>query len=190
MTENRVFGHTFSNLPQNILAATLEITLRAGITLPGNDSIALDYNNGTFSYGRLISDLVGSWGDNDIATLTLDLDNLPGSSTSILSSINDDHALDIYIQDDTGIDFARLTVVACSIPDEVEELLNKDLVIVVESEKDEVIDLEGEVKTVLVKEIGDAISLINLEIKDVEVGIGVGQSIDVEQVEPKFIRLS
>ncbi len=127
MTEDRVFGHTFSNLPENILAATLEVTLRAGITLPGNDSIALDYNNGIFSYGSMISDLVGSWNDNDIASLTLNLDNLPGSSTSILSSINADHALDIYIQDDTGIDFARLTVVACSIPDEVEELLNKDL---------------------------------------------------------------
>ncbi len=142
-------------MPENILAATLEVILRAGITLPGNDSIALDYNNGTFSYGRLISDLVGSWNDNDIVSLTLNLDNLPGSSTSILSSINADHALDIYIQDDTGIDFARLTVAACSIPDEVEELLNKDLVIVVESEKDEVVDVEGEVKTVLAKNIGN-----------------------------------
>ncbi len=50
--------------------------------------------------------------------------------------------------------------------------------------------MEGEVKTVLTKEIGNATSLINIEIKDVEVGVGVGQSIDVEQVEPKFIRLS
>ncbi|GIU71644.1 MAG: hypothetical protein KatS3mg003_1123 [Candidatus Nitrosocaldaceae archaeon] len=195
LTNNRVFGHTFSNLPDNIVAATLEMAFRAGTAETFNDSFALDFSNNTqFAYASSLANIHGgSWNDNDSTSIILDLANLPISGsypTDILASINEDHALDIYIQDDTGIDFARLTVTSCIIPDEVEELIDKDLAVVVESDLNKVISIEDEIRSVLAKQLDEtSMSIISIKIKDVEVGVGTGQSMDVEQIEPKFIRL-
>lgn len=195
LSNDKVFGHTFSNLPDNIVAATLEMAVRAGTELTFNDSFALDLRNNTqFAYGSTFANIHGgSWNDNDSTSIILDLANLPISGsypTDILSSINEDHALDIYIQDDTGIDFARLTVTSCIIPEEIEKLINKDLAVVVESNLNEVISIEDEIRSVLAKQLDErSMNIISIKIKDVETGVGTGQSIDVEQIEPKFIRL-
>ncbi|MCH8322843.1 MAG: hypothetical protein IIB64_07190 [Proteobacteria bacterium] len=116
---NRVFGHTFSDLPADITCATLEIGLKARPDLPSNDQLHLNFNqNGspTFAWGISIKDLPeanGTWENGQTAVTRLDLADLPpsGSGKTIISSINAGNLLDVYIQDDTAVDYIILTVV-------------------------------------------------------------------------------
>lgn len=125
---NNHFIHTFGNLPSNIIAAKLEIKMAATGSSPGNDALHLDFNGTKFAWGRYIGTggssttsgaeglLPTPWKFESEQTFTLDLAELPnedGSITCLLPSLNADRALDIYVQDDTMIDYARLTITVC-----------------------------------------------------------------------------
>lgn len=121
LMSNRVFGHTFTALPTGIVAATLELHLRGRPDIPSNDALSLELVGGItpFGWARRISDLPeagGTWNVDQDAVFTLDLAALPlagGGFTDILPNVNLDQALDVYIQDDTAVDYMILTVLAC-----------------------------------------------------------------------------
>jgi len=89
--------------------------------IPSNDALSLELVGGTtpFGWARRISDLPeagGTWVIDQDAVFTLDLAALPlagGGFTDILPNVNLDQALDVYIQDDTAVDYMILTVLAC-----------------------------------------------------------------------------
>lgn len=118
VNSNRFFGHTFTDLPEGICTATLEITMRFG---GSNDGIALERTgiNDAFSswYLRLANlfnlDTGLWWNLGTDHTFILDLANLPpdgNGDTNIIPFMNADHALDVYVQDDSGVDYMILTV--------------------------------------------------------------------------------
>jgi len=115
---NRVFGHTFTELPEDIQAAMLEIHLFAGgSSLVSNDAIHLErtgINDAFTSWGLGLTALFGQpWIGGSDQTFSLDLANLPPDGqgdTNIISFMNADNALDVYVQDDTAIDYMILTV--------------------------------------------------------------------------------
>ena len=120
------FGHTFTELPSEIVAAELEICLRAGRDIPIDDELHLEFLNDptpTFAWGKTIKDLpltpggtpIGSWDEGDIETFTLDLGNLLPSAagvTSVLGKLEDGN-LDVYIQDDTAVGYIILRYWRC-----------------------------------------------------------------------------
>lgn len=120
--DNKCFGHTFDNLPGAIVSAELEIHMRAHPTdwLTQTDGFSLertDPNPWWKSMNSLISWATGGaqtkWTPGSDYTFVLDLDNLPPDGqgdTSVINSINADHALDVFLQDDTGVDYITLTV--------------------------------------------------------------------------------
>ena len=122
---NRRFGHTFTNLTPNILAAELEIGLRAGTDIPTNDTIALEFLNPTFRWAKRIEDLpiippgtgapIGAWPVGTMQVFILDLDDLPPSTASVTSVLADmaDGDLDVYIQDDTAVNYMILRLEVC-----------------------------------------------------------------------------
>lgn len=110
------FAHTFTGLPTNVCAATLSATLMATTNLSGNsannDRLNLDLSQATnsFAWSGGLAALTGTqWPRGAVGTVNLDLRNLPGG-TDLLSNPNAfaDGNLDIYIQDDTGVDCLRL----------------------------------------------------------------------------------
>lgn len=126
---NRCFGQTISGLCSNITAATLEIRMRPNATGSGgsvseNDTISLQACGSGFAWGRRIGTVSGvpgllpaDWRTYTNHTFTLDLAALPlvsGGTVSILELIDQVHALDIYVQDDTEVDYVELTVACCA----------------------------------------------------------------------------
>jgi len=115
---DRVFGHTFTGLPEDIQAATLEIRMFAGgSSLVSNDAIHLELtgiNDASSSWGMGLTALFGQpWIGGSDQTFNLDLANLPPDGqgdTNIIPFINADQALDVYVQDDTAVDYMILTV--------------------------------------------------------------------------------
>ena len=116
-TPNRAFVHTFSGLPANIVGGTLQIGLRAHADISYNDGLALEFLNPTFRWGRAISTLAptGPWTSGTSKVVTLNLANLPPSGTGVTSVIGDmtDGDLDVYVQDDTAVDYLHLRVEVC-----------------------------------------------------------------------------
>ncbi|MFQ5664792.1 MAG: hypothetical protein ACE5I7_00010 [Candidatus Binatia bacterium] len=121
------FGHTFQDLGV-ICGATLEIRAKPGpSTLANNDRLTLVDKGRTGTGGLIpgwkvpISSLPeagGQWpGGGPAVTFTLDLANLPPDEvtglTNILDLVNDKGELDVFIQDDTGVDFMILTTTCC-----------------------------------------------------------------------------
>jgi hypothetical protein len=105
-----------------VTGAHLEIGLRATRHVSGNlannDSLSLKLNpTGTsFLWTTQITAFTGTWTLGQSAVLNLDLGALPPTNTSILGSLSDGR-LEIYVQDDTGVDFVRLrleTVCDCA----------------------------------------------------------------------------
>jgi hypothetical protein len=121
------FGHTFTDLPANIVSATLTVRMRADSSVPTNDSIQLGLHDGSFLWGRRIGtggpfsgDVPGlspdPWSFGTTQTFHFDLGALPdrqGTSTSILEVLNSSHILDVRVTDDTGVDFLSLQVKYC-----------------------------------------------------------------------------
>lgn len=117
---NRRFGHTFENLPCNIISATLVMQLKSTSSLASNDTFAIGATGGTpaFAWSRKVADVVsGPWNSSGLTTmLTLDLTALPlagGGTTNILSTINGSNSLDITFQDDTTVDYFELRITSC-----------------------------------------------------------------------------
>lgn len=113
---NRKFAHTFSSLPANIIGGTLEIGLRAHQGFSPNDTLSLEFLNPGFSWSRQISTLApaGPWNPGVSKVVTLDLASLPpsGTVTSVIGDMTDGD-LDVYIQDDTAVDYIILKVKVC-----------------------------------------------------------------------------
>jgi hypothetical protein len=113
------FGHTFTGLPECIKSATLEICLRANCSLANNDTLHLEYLGGSaFAWHIGIKNLpgFGQWNKNDQNCITLDLNNLPPSGTSgtsVLGSMELSGKLDVFVQDDTAVDYMILRVWSC-----------------------------------------------------------------------------
>jgi len=115
---NRVFGHTFTGLPEDIQAATLEIRLFAGgSSLVSNDAIHLErtgINDAFTSWGLGLTALFGQpWIGGSDQIFSLDLANLlpdGQGDTNIIPFMNADNALDVYVQDDTAVGYMILTV--------------------------------------------------------------------------------
>ncbi len=118
-TVNGRFMHSFVNLPGTVANATLMLKLKANCDGPETDAVYLQMDGlGTnTAWGRHLEDLIpGGWTCNQEATLTLDLTRLPnadGTFTNLVNSMNLHHYLDVLIQDDTTIDYAKLTVNTC-----------------------------------------------------------------------------
>ena len=68
-------------------------------------------------WGRAISTLAptGPWTSGTSKVVTLNLANLPPSGTGVTSVIGDmtDGDLDVYVQDDTAVDYLHLRVEVC-----------------------------------------------------------------------------
>ncbi len=115
-TENRVLGHTFQNLPCGIIAATLQVEMRAGASITNNDAIYLQYMGGvSLAWGSPIANLPGAggtWNPGQSGVFTLNLASLPGG-TNLLPVMNATHALDFLMQDDTAVESMRLTITVC-----------------------------------------------------------------------------
>ena len=114
---DRVLGHTFMKLPQDIVCATLEVSLKGLRGQTHNETISLYYDGpNSFAWGIGIDDLPqtgGSWNTGQNIVLRLDLANLPlgAGASNIIPSINAGNLLDVYVQDDTAVDYMILSVV-------------------------------------------------------------------------------
>lgn len=133
MSVDRCFGHTFTGISDKVLTATLEIRLKAannGATC--NDVISLQATTlgpPNFAWGRRIGTagpfgwcagspglLPTPWTAGSDKTFTLNLAALPnvdGSTTCILPLLIQDGRLDVYVQDDTTVDYAILRIRTC-----------------------------------------------------------------------------
>ncbi|MCH9021810.1 MAG: hypothetical protein IID32_03495, partial [Planctomycetes bacterium] len=115
---NRQFGHTFTGLQPGIVAAQLEICMKAGFGNSPNDSLNLEFLNPGFAWGRAISTLPGAggtWNVNQQQVFVLNLASLPPSGSGVTNIIGAlaDGDLDVYVQDDTAIDYIKLRVWVC-----------------------------------------------------------------------------
>jgi hypothetical protein len=118
--DNRCFGHTFDNClvrgPCPLRSASLRLCLRAAnVPLTSTDGIALG-TNGVFHWGMALPALnnaitgTNAWGQGAQLCTTLDLSNLPGSGANILPQLDAAGELDVFVQDDTAVDFLTLAV--------------------------------------------------------------------------------
>ncbi|MFO0829616.1 MAG: LamG-like jellyroll fold domain-containing protein [Phycisphaerales bacterium] len=120
---DQCFVETISGLPSCIMGATLTMGVRPD-SLWWTDGLALDVVDQcgkVFKWSRSLTslDAIGAFSpplaSGQLSTLTLDLGNLPPSADgtrSVLSTMLDG-SLDIYLQDDTGVDFIFLDVLSC-----------------------------------------------------------------------------
>ncbi len=116
LVANRRFGHTFTGLPAGIVAAQLEICLRATEDFPQNDILYLSFLNPTFAWSKSLPSLTGlPWNVGDQKLLILDLGNLPPSGAGVTSVLGNmaGGSLDVCIQDDTAVDYMILRYSAC-----------------------------------------------------------------------------
>jgi hypothetical protein len=120
---NKWFGHTFVGIPAGIVGAELEIGLKAHADLATNDTINLSFLNPGYKWGKYLKDLpllpggtpIGSWPNGSTSVFKLDLDNLLPSGT-LVTSVLDQMAggkLDVFLQDDTAVDYMILRVKSC-----------------------------------------------------------------------------
>ena len=117
-------GHTFRCWEPNcnVKDAWLEIGLKAGpSSLSYNDSIGF-YQGSQRAWSMRINNVVDPsdpvaypWGPGQSVVLTLHLSDLPMDALNVdtVIGIMQDGDLDIAIQDDTGIDYMKLTVDVC-----------------------------------------------------------------------------
>jgi uncharacterized repeat protein (TIGR01451 family) len=135
---NRHFVHTFDNLKPTpdhryICGAELEIRLRPSGSIDRNDTLSLNFSDGSGNqvgagWGIHLgssSNLPGNWADSLFSgpwrqaagttaqTFNLDLANLPVSAsnpTNLMPDLDTHAMLNVRVQDDSEIDYANLTV--------------------------------------------------------------------------------
>ena len=113
--DNKCFGHTFINCFNQgkcpLRTATLKLCLKAAdVFLTQTDSLVLGIN-GDPLWGMGLPVLNGgTWNRHDEMCLDLNLGNLPGNGLSILLDIQMAGHLDVMVQDDTAIDFVKLSI--------------------------------------------------------------------------------
>lgn len=117
---DRTVGHTFTGLPDEICAATLELRLRAEIGGSSNDTVGMEFledvipgQGPVWGWGLFISTITGlNWSPGAETTIVLDLAQLlpdPSGHTNVLEHLQDGD-LDLVVDDDTTMDYAVLTV--------------------------------------------------------------------------------
>lgn len=113
--------HTFSGWKGPVCGATLTLHLHAGSSyLSINDSVRMELQGGSdtqkaFLYWVTIHYVLGDWGPDQDGVVVLDLGDLPvygGFPTDILNSLNDGR-MDLMVEDDTAVDYARLDICGC-----------------------------------------------------------------------------
>ena len=113
--DNKCFGHTFINcLHQGgcpLKRAYLKICMRAAnVFLTHTDSLVLGIN-GLGIWGRSLPLLNGgTWDRGETMCLDLNLANLPGNNANMLLDIQMAGHLDVMVQDDTAVDYVRLSI--------------------------------------------------------------------------------
>ncbi len=115
-SQDQRFGHTFAGLPGGIVGATLTVRLRRGAGGFQNDSVHLGFDGASsFSWSAQFQNLPGNtWLPNGAPQLfVLNLANLLPGGVSLLAKLNADRALDVFVQDDTRIDFMVLRLQVC-----------------------------------------------------------------------------
>ncbi len=124
---NHFIAHTFKEFPACVIGAELEIHAEGD---GDNDGLWIGIHDLTANpatakaaWGTFIRDLPeagGTWGPNEIETFNLDLGNLPANvfrpATSVLDLMASGE-LNFYVQDDTHLDYAKLTVRSCCLCD-------------------------------------------------------------------------
>lgn len=134
---NAQVAHTFKNLPPRIRGAKLEVHLKAGIGETETDGICLSFVDRARSdyrsvvrYARSFGPLEAHpplhpfddpgivsgdlWTEGDVATLTLDLGNLPlaqGGLMSLIQDLNGRRFLDVSVGGGTAVDYMKLDLV-------------------------------------------------------------------------------
>ena len=113
--DNRCFGHTFTDCFRQgtcpLRGARLQICLKAAnVFLTHTDSLVLGINGGgLWGLGLPILN-GGTWNMGEQMCLDLDLSNLPGNGLNILLDIQMAGHLDVMVQDDTAVDFVKLSI--------------------------------------------------------------------------------
>ncbi len=122
---NQCFGHTFTNFHDTnccIIGAELCLRIRATGSIPGTDALVFA-EDGQGIWGISLNTLQwlatggadSSWSSGDVLEYCLDLENLPPNAigiTNVLAALKDND-FDIYIQDDTEVDWFDLRVSVC-----------------------------------------------------------------------------
>jgi hypothetical protein len=121
---NQVWAHTFTGLKPRagftVCGGTLELRTQTGdsndaIGLPFLDAAGTPVSSDRFFFGY-ISSLGAPLGQRK--TLSLNLAQLPGGAgangpMNVLPLVEERGQLDIYVQDDSGVDYANLTLQYC-----------------------------------------------------------------------------
>jgi hypothetical protein len=120
------FGVSFMGLPANLTCGQLWIRMRPNCSdIPWNDSISVGLNtNKTWGWTSYIGGGNGSpgltsatWcGQGGCGQLfNMNLASMPNTGANLLPIINaaGSHKLDIFVQDDTGVDYAQLNYCYC-----------------------------------------------------------------------------
>jgi hypothetical protein len=119
---NRLFSDRMALPTGNcISSATFEIRLRPLKDVPGNDSIVLKIpGTGGTTWSKSINSLslatapTYAWNPGKPAkTYTWNMGAMPLGGANMLTSLNALRVLDVYVQDDTSVDYIKLTVVFC-----------------------------------------------------------------------------
>ncbi|MCA9753570.1 MAG: hypothetical protein KC591_15355, partial [Gemmatimonadetes bacterium] len=116
--------HSFTGWSGPVCAARLELRLQgSNLGQASDDTIRLHLVGGfvpdaLFGYVTPIANVVGAWDAGSVATVELDLADLPPSGsfpTNILDVLSDGE-LEIAVENDTGVDYAILHVCTCATP--------------------------------------------------------------------------
>ncbi len=117
---NQAFGHTFEGCWDPdccVLEAQLHMRLKATGAIPSTDWLSLgDWSQGGTIYNISLPNLNGgNWVYGNIISVVLDLKNLPiqGNGPKNILAALQDGTLDVFIQDDTEVDFLELHVKLC-----------------------------------------------------------------------------
>ena len=118
------FGVSFMGLPANITCGQLIIRMRPNCSdIPQNDAISVGLNtNKTFGWSSYIGAgnpgpglTTATWCGQDGCgqTFTMNLASMPNTGANLLPVVNTSHTVDVFVQDDTGVDYAQLNYCYC-----------------------------------------------------------------------------
>ncbi len=120
-TIDRGWGNTFTNLPSGIVKADFNIRMKPCAGGASNDGLSFDLLNlgapETFSRGFNINTLpgAGAWTSTPLTNFYFNLGSTLPTTVCGSNLLGDfgDRTFDVYVQDDSGIDAARLRVWPC-----------------------------------------------------------------------------
>jgi hypothetical protein len=128
---NRQFLENIHNLPANINSGRFYISLKSnGTSLQSNDGLVIGdivainryYQGGSQFFSDLASDGWVQFTNANIHTFWNDFSNIlfQNGTTTLLQHVANNNHFDVYIQDDTSVDY--ITVVTCSQPTPIQTI--------------------------------------------------------------------